>query len=422
LLPGPPSKPVRRSAPRALPFLIVLLLVGCEEATPAPCPPIPGLVLDLAPAPAQTGLRTWSLVDPRQPGQPLIGSGEDLAALDAALLPGGTLVAGRLERDGGAEIFALQLDVRSCAAAAWRRALPEGATVEALLALADGGVAVGGHGPGPGGIADDDAWIARFGADGALLWERREGEFLFVSSTFEVPSRERVQALAALPGGGLAAAGEADVNGALFANWLLILTPDGTVADRLDLPRDDPASSIRLVALAVAADGRLLLAGSQETEGRAVPLAYLFAADGELLWDRRYDGSRGRWVSAAAWLPGGPVLGGQRQGRSGPEAWLLALDSQGQPLAEAVLRPSGTAGARLRGLAGTGRGLLAAVAGGQAAAILALGPDGSLRATASLADGSLAELLAIGDRGALAAGQTGSAGPPLLLRWEPPAE
>jgi hypothetical protein len=257
----------------------------------------------------------------------------------------GAVAAGVLF-DGSAvpQLFALVLDSRLCVLSAWRQPLePVEAVLQDLVAMPDGGLALGGWVPGPEGPEDRDAWIARFGSQGQLLWQMTEGEFLYTSDELNTPSRETVQALAYDPEVGLIAAGAADINAALHSNWVLVLDRDGRLLRRIDLPRDDPRVAGEMMALAPAGDGSLWLAGvlaplTPEADAWLLRLG----EDDRVLWDRRYGEPKGQWVGAATLFDSGGtqsllVAGGQ-EAEHGSDAWVLAVDGAGLPLWSSVLK------------------------------------------------------------------------------------
>ncbi len=343
-------------------------------------------------------------------------------ALSIARIPaGGHVVGGLIEQPGGQELFALKLDAGHCVVAAWRRPLtPPGAQISALLALPDGGLAVGGRTAGSGGSGDEEAWLARFRRDGEPLWSLVQGEFLYVSGLFDTPSREVVQALALLPDGRLAAAGRADVNGALYSNWLLLLQPDGHRPLRIDLPRDDPRIPGDFAAIAQAGDGRLALAGTLAAgDAKADAWVVVLAADGELLWDRRFRLPGAQAVAAALWLQDGLLLAGRQGMARRLDGWLLLVGADGKALSEAHLLHAAQESESLLGLSAAGSIPVAVGRTGRGAEgggwLLRLDERAELAGALTLSHGSLAAVATLDSGGVLAAGREAEGGPPLLL-------
>lgn len=385
----------------------MFLLASCGEQDPCPHPV--SLVLDFR---RDTADSAWTLVDPKAPGAPLAG---ELASLSAG--PEGRVVAaGWLRDDAGPSLWAAELDERVCVRRAWRAPLGgDGPKPATILALSDGGLLAGGTAPGPGSD-NDEAWVARYDNLGRAAWSVDEGEFLYVSGLFETPSREQVTALAALPDGRVAAAGGADVNGALHSNWLMLLEADGRVRGRIDLPRDDPRTAGDLAAIVPQADGVLWLAGTLDPGAPEADAWVLAIADdgATLLWDRRYEAAGRQSVADALPLDGGLLLAGGDAG----EAWFATLDAEGEMLGSQRLRRAQPRG-ELRDLAAAGGTILAAgTAGGPW--LLRLDARGIPGGTGWLAgSGRLLSALALPDGAALGGGRLGSAGPPLLVRLEP---
>lgn len=357
------------------------------------------------------------MVDPADSDRRLNGEAHSIAAVPA----GGHVVGGMLEGATAIELFALTLDERHCVVASWRQPLTSaGAEITSLIALPDGGLAVGGRTVGNGGSGDEEAWLARYRRDGEPLWTIVQGEFLYVSGLFDTPSREVVQSLALLPDGRLAAAGRADVNGALYSNWLLLLEPDGHAPLRIDLPRDDPRITGNLVAVAQSADGRLALAGTLAAgDDKADAWVLVLSADGELLWDRRYRLPGRQSVAAAAWRGEQLVLAGQQGHDDDSDGWVLQVDAEGEPLGEALLHYVDARNESLAAIAATAQGAVAVgrndagIAGG--GWLVRLDADAQLEDTLSLPQGSLGALASLDDGGLLAAGRESAGGAPLLL-------
>lgn len=333
-------------------------LAACGEEDACPHPQ--GLVFDLEAA--AEGETAWHLRPPGETVAPLEGDLTSLAAREG----GGAVAAGVLF-DGSAtpQIFALNLDARLCVVSAWRRPLePAEATLQAMVALPDGGLAVGGWLPGPDGEDDRDAWVARFDGTGALLWQVTEGRFLYVSEELKTPSREAVQALAYTRDLGLYAAGAADINQALHSNWVLEFDGEGRLLNRIDLPRDDPRVPGEVMALAAGSEGTLWLAGM------LAPLtpdadAWILRLDEDetLLWDRRYGEPGTQWVGAAVpFAKGGErglaIVGSQNAGTSS-DGWIAAIDEEGVPLWSSVLKRQAEGGEAFHAAVWTGAAIVA---------------------------------------------------------------
>jgi hypothetical protein len=129
------------------------------------------------------------------------GTGYDVFNAVAPLKAGGFALAGTARSKGpaGGAAWVMRLDDRG--EPVWEKLLTpvKGASANAVLVLADGGfIVAGGSIIEPGlGQEPERAWIARLGADGALLWTK----------VFDAPGDQNLFSIVALPDGGFAAAG-----------------------------------------------------------------------------------------------------------------------------------------------------------------------------------------------------------------------
>ncbi len=418
------SRPVtssqRRGALVALLLCPGLLLAACGKQDP--CGHAAGLALDVKPGPAPA---SWVLFDPAAKAGAAPLDGEILAI--AAGPEDGAVAAGLLRAADGPRLFAITLDRAACVVQAWTAIpAPAGAEIRRMVAMGDGGLLVAGRAPGPG-VGNDEAWVARYDGQGRSLWSVVEGEFLYVSGLFETPSREVVTALSLLPDGQIAAAGTADVNAALYSNWVLLLDEAGRVRRRIDLPRDDPRTPGELAAVTQQSDGSLLLAGTLTPDSdQADAWVLAIGADSTLLWDRRYRQAGRQRVLAAAALDRGLALAGREAlGGGAGDAWLSLIDSEGEDRGTINMRAGDGSedGAALRALVGDQGNLLAAGGSGRdgGAWMLRLTPNGAPLDSRSLAGGGqFNDLLRLDDGRALAAGRQGANGPPLLVLMAPP--
>jgi len=372
--------------------------------------------------------QAWRLVRPGDEPVPLEG---DVLSLAPRSPGGGAVVAGLLF-DGSAspKVFAVAIDDLACAVTAWDRPLePSEATVEVVLALPDGGLAIAGSIPGPAGEDDRDAWILRYGPGGNPVWELNQGGFLYVSEELKTPSREEIQALA-WSGGDLVAAGAADINQALHSNWVLRIAPDGRLLNRTDLPRDDPRVPGELSALAVGPEGDLWLAGQlTPEEGASDAWLLRLDADAGLLWDRRYGESGRQSILAASVFQsdGGPalVLVGLQGDPPEDDAWIAAVDGRGTPLWSNVLKRQASGSERFAAVQAVPDGLVAA--GRFASSDLATQAwlvrfDGEGRQSGGQAPaaGNVLAVLPWGGDAVLAGGSDGAGRPLLFLAAERP--
>jgi hypothetical protein len=227
-----------------------------------------------------------------------------------ALDDGGLVVTGWSGGKGGAGAGGWVLRLGADGEAAWRRmVLPftEDGVFEASAAAraANGDVLVAAYGAPavgePGGV-----WVLRFDAAGKDYAQKVVDEL----------ADEHPQALAAFADNGFALAGwatppdEPDKR----AGWLARV--DGTGALAWERAWSEPGAAIE--ALAALPDGGMLVAGTQRGEGW---LARIDAA-GATQWERRLGGAGSRLAGLAV-LPDGRAVAVGRKGRS--QMWLLCL-------------------------------------------------------------------------------------------------
>jgi len=136
------------------------------------------------------------------------GTGYDVFNAIVPLHTGGFVATGTTRSKGpaGGAAWVMRLDDKG--EPVWDRLLTpvKGASANSILALADGGFLVaGGSVVEPGAGNDKErAWIARLGADGAILWTK----------VLEGTGNENIFSAVALPDGGFALAGFSDSKGA----------------------------------------------------------------------------------------------------------------------------------------------------------------------------------------------------------------
>lgn len=173
-------------------------------------------------------------------------------------------------------------------------------TARAVTPTRDGGFAVAGW-TNSSGAGDDDVWVLKVDAAGAIEWQRTFGGF----------DTDQAQAIVELEDGGLAVAGSTNsLTTSGHAPWLLRLdSAGGLVWQRAvtDIWGD-------LGDVAVAKDGHLIVVGRAWEAGFAsndLWGAKFDEANGDLLWQRAYAGEVGDYGSVLLPLSGpGFVLGG----------------------------------------------------------------------------------------------------------------
>ncbi len=242
-----------------------------------------------------------------------------------------------------------------------------------LTAMADGGYALAGSLPGPGGR---QAWIARHDPQGLPVWTQ------ILAGPFDL----QVQALGSLPDGGLLLAGNL---GPARPGFLMALDAAGETLWSRTLPVDEahPGSTDHLLGLATGASGLGLAVGQTRradgtqvgllaavpadgapgwrlavTEARSVQTlirdgdgwlvagasaapaqaAWLARVDamGRIDWQRTYGPAGGGAVTALVRLADGAVLLAGHPAEGG-EVWLRRVDGRGEILAEQQPRLDG---------------------------------------------------------------------------------
>ena len=194
-------------------------------------------------------------------------------------------------------------------------ALPGGEApeVRAIAPLADGDIAVG--------WKDFKPWIARRNGKGNLLWEKAAGE-----------EGGRFNAVAAVTGGGIVAAGAANIQ--VGPAWAAGFDADGKLLWTRHLGKNN---SYAAGAIAALPEGGVVLAGGESSGAATARWAARLDARGGLVWYRTFDGEDNRGTaSSIALLPGGAILiAGQRwhgcacEGYRSGEPWAALLGAEG---------------------------------------------------------------------------------------------
>ncbi len=189
-------------------------------------------------------------------------------------------------------LFATLIGMLSFCFPAGSLALPGGerAEVRATAPLADGDIAVG--------WKDFKPWIARRNGKGNLLWEKAAGE-----------EGGRFNAVAAVTGGGIVAAGAANIQ--VGPAWAAGFDADGKLLWTRHLGKNN---SYAAGAIAALPEGGVVLAGGESSGAATARWAARLDAHGGLVWYRTFDGEDNRGTaSSIALLPGGAILiAGQR--------------------------------------------------------------------------------------------------------------
>jgi hypothetical protein len=159
--------------------------------------------------------------------------------------------------------------------------------------------------------------------------------------------RGSAKAVAALSGGGVAAAGFTPA-AAVWRLWLAEFDRAGHVLWRRAFAGQRGGQTLAMAAF----DGGFLLAGAtRESADHEESDAWALRLDvrGSTLWERTYGGAQADSVKAAAALAdGGFALAGRSlaPGAANPEGWLIRLDAQGEVLWDAKFGSAGLGSVR----------------------------------------------------------------------------
>lgn len=208
----------------------------------------------------------------------------------------------------------------------WRRtyqpAVPDGGSA-GVVRLGDGYVVAG------SGVEDGRPrpWAARLDGSGSRDWTwlgDRAGEVNDAVATGD----------GVVVGGGARPGedGAAEPPGSRERAWLAKLTPEGTVAWRWGVDREQ---GDRVEAVAPRPDGGVVAVGRRGFAADDPGVGWLVAVDagGALLWERTYPQDAWNWHHDVAPTRDGYVLAGERD--EGPDAdergaWLLGVDADGR--------------------------------------------------------------------------------------------
>lgn len=255
--------------------------------------------------------------------------GADVLNAIVALPDGGMIVSGTNESAGvmgGAWVMRLDRN----GTAVWDKGYLRDSGSEAYQVelASDGGLFVAGV-SGVKGPGKADGWVARLDPQGEVLWSRNPG----------VNLDDEIRSVRALSDGGVVVAGWTRSRGAGGKDaWVQRLDVKGAVVwdKTFGGPNDDAAAS-----LAVAADGKIALAGFTESSGAGHRDAWVIQLDGEGQpgWEKTF-GTNGDDEANAiiAFKEGGFSVAGRTksQGDSTADAWIFRLDAQGGMLWEKI--------------------------------------------------------------------------------------
>ncbi|HZL99762.1 MAG TPA: hypothetical protein VFD43_05865, partial [Planctomycetota bacterium] len=194
-------------------------------------------------------------------------------------------------------------------------------TARSVTATSDGGFAVAGW-TNSSGAGSDDAWVMKIDASGAIEWQRTYGGL----------DADQLESIVELDGGGFAVAGSTNsLTSSGHAPWVLRLSGTGALLWHRAVASDVWGD---LGAVAQANDGQLIVVGRVGEPGfpsNDLWCAKLSTADGQVLWQRAYEGDTGDFGSTVLPLASaGFVLGGTwGWGFPGESIWLNRTDRVG---------------------------------------------------------------------------------------------
>jgi uncharacterized delta-60 repeat protein len=175
------------------------------------------------------------------------------------------------------------------------------------------------------GAGDKDIWVLKLDAQGEILWDRTYGgsKSDYAKPTLLTPTGDYLISGYTESKG----VGERDL-------WVLKLDAQGELLwDRTyGGSRNDSGTSIELTP-----DGGYLLAGYTESKGSGEADIWVLklGAQGELLWDHTYGGNKPDYASSVQLTPdGGYLIAGYTESISTGywDTWILKLDAQGEVL------------------------------------------------------------------------------------------
>lgn len=246
----------------------------------------------------------------------------------AALPDGGLALAGHTDSKGAGYKDFWLVRVDPCGALVWDRTYGGAQYDEAnaVAALADGGFAVAGYTQSKG-AGGRDFWLVRTDEDGALVWDE----------TYGGANCDVACAVAALPDGGFAVAGYTSSKGAGDEDFWLVRTDAGGALAWDETFGGAGRDEAR--AMTALPDGGFALAGLTYSQGAGARDAWLVRTDAEgaVQWEQTYGGTANDEAFSVAAVPdGGFALGGVTfsKGQGGGDFWLVRTDASGAVLWE----------------------------------------------------------------------------------------
>jgi uncharacterized delta-60 repeat protein len=259
------------------------------------------------------------------------GAKAELARAVATLPNGGIIVAGETESKGAGWNDAWIIRLDSDGNRLWDKTFGTAKwdTAEAIATLPDGGVAIAGN-TNSKGAGKSDIWVIRLDSDGNIVWDK----------TFGGGGSEFSRAIATLPGGGLIVAGSTDSKGAGKSDvWVIRLDANG---DMLWDKTFGGAASDTASDITVLPDGGIAVAGNTKSKGAGEDDVWVIRldADGDTLWDKTVGSANIDIANAIEPVTGGGFTVVGRTSAKAPgkfDALVVRLDAKGNRLWAKIL-------------------------------------------------------------------------------------
>lgn len=217
--------------------------------------------------------------------------------------------------------------------------LPRSGFVTSAAATNDGGFLVAGNYTPES--SDQQSWLMKLTAGGAIAWQRFDGESTPKLESFATIRQTDDNGDGAADGGYIAAGYTTSFGAGGRDWWVLKLAHDGEVAWQKAIggPQDDEPA-----ALAQTTDGGFVVAGYSRSLGQGGMDLWIvrLTPGGEVVWEHSFGGAQDDEALTVCVLPDGTILvggytssfpaNGEPAQSTRAHAWLLRLDPNGQPI------------------------------------------------------------------------------------------
>jgi hypothetical protein len=234
---------------------------------------------------------------------------------------GGAIASGQTALTDAGPHYAWVVKLDAAGAVEWRQKFAGGPEDGAdVVQTSDGGYALAGRTGSGSGLGD--VWVVRLNATGGIVWEKTLGG----------TDLEEATAIVELSDGGFALSGWTNsFTASGHAPWAIRLDASGNVVWQVAFGSQEWGDFQDVV---VTSDGELLFTGRVWAPGwdtNELWIVKMRASDGEVLWQRAYEGPSGDYGESAALLSdGGFLVGGTwGWGMAEERMWLLRLTGSG---------------------------------------------------------------------------------------------